>query len=131
MLVWLQMRAIAPGKRAHDLAGWQGAKFTLGGFRLFVSSDGQVFGVAPRDIPSRRSLGVIQRGLRCLAGLPRESLEGMLVPLVAGEAGDVAGRGGRAGAPSAEAASLMVMPRPILYLVDADHTPLRNALTLL
>jgi len=63
----------------------QGTTLDLGGFRLFISSDRRVFGVAPRDIPSRRSLGVIQRGLRCLARLPRESLVEMLVPLVVGE----------------------------------------------
>ncbi|KAJ1489876.1 hypothetical protein T484DRAFT_3418618 [Baffinella frigidus] len=55
----------------------------LGGFRLFVSSDRRVrpFGVSPHDIPSRRSLGVIQRGLRCLARLPREDLGDALVPM--------------------------------------------------
>ena len=80
-------------RRRADAA--KGTKLDLGGFRLFVSSDRRVFGVAPHDLPSRRSLGVIQRGLRCLAGLPRESLEGMLVPLAAGGAGGAGGVGGR------------------------------------
>ena len=61
----------------------QGTKLNLDGFRLFISSERRTFGVAKHDIPSRRSLGVIHRGLRCMAGLPRESVEKRLVPLAA------------------------------------------------
>ena len=87
-----------------------GTELGLDGFRLFVSSDRQIVSVAQHDIPSQRSLGVVHRGLQCLAGLPRESLERMLVPLVVNLDGGEA----RAGqVPSAEAASLMVSAHPI------------------
>ncbi|KAJ1480295.1 hypothetical protein T484DRAFT_1811155 [Baffinella frigidus] len=58
----------------------------LAGFRLLVSSDGRVFHVAGPDAPCPRSLRVVHAGVRCLARLPRDDLDALLVPVQMGEA---------------------------------------------